>query len=73
MPAVLQLCNVPGWLDLRGSAAQAEDAALKPSGAGWRGPYGTVPEDMQTHKNTDIISIKVNPSVNHCASPCASR
>lgn len=50
-PAVLKPCNVPGWLDLRGSAAQAEDAALKPSGAGWRGPSGTVPGDMQQSHN----------------------
>lgn len=32
-----------------GSAAQAEAAALQPSGAGWRGPYGTVPGDTHTH------------------------
>lgn len=54
-PAVPVPCNVPGWLDLRDSAAQAEDAAWKPSGAGWRGPYGTVPGDMQSRKNTDIM------------------
>lgn len=46
-PAVLKPCNVPSWLDRRGSAARVEDAALKPSGAGWRGPSGTVPGDMQ--------------------------
>lgn len=54
-PAVLKPCTVQGWLDLRGSAGQAEDAALKPSGAGWTGPYGIVPGDMQSYENTDII------------------
>lgn len=54
-PAVLMPCTVQGWLDLRGSAAQAEDAGLKPSGAGWTGPYGIVPGGMQSHENTHIV------------------
>lgn len=56
-PAVWGPCGAPDWPDPRGSAAQAEGAALQPSGAGWRGLYGTVPEDSQTEDNILIFEV----------------
>ena len=52
-PAESEPCGAPDCPALKGSAALAEAAALRPSGADWRGLYGTVPGD--TH--TDMIII----------------
>lgn len=50
-PAVSGPCGAPDWPVLRGSAVQAE-AALRPSGAGWREPYGTGPAQMGTRHSS---------------------